>query len=66
MQADGPVYAGIDGEAAQLDPPLRFRSLPGALRVRVARQHPGASPSAGMPKDMGAGAKALVRIALGR
>ena len=66
VQADGPVYAGIDGEAAQLDPPLRFRSLPGALRVRVARQHPGASPSAGMPKSLGAGGPALVRIALGR
>ncbi len=66
VHAEGPVYAGIDGEAAQLEPPLRFRSLPGALRVRVARQHPGASPSAGMPVGLGAGAKALVRIALGR
>src|SRR5829696_5911730 len=66
VQADGPVYAGIDGEAAQLEPPLRFRSVPGVLRVRVAKQHPGASPSADMPKNMGAGAGALVRIALGR
>ncbi len=66
VQAEGTVYAGIDGEAAQLEPPLRFRSLPGALRVRVAPQHPGASPSAGMPKNIGAGAKALMRIALGR
>ncbi|MTD58391.1 diacylglycerol/lipid kinase family protein [Amycolatopsis pithecellobii] len=29
---------GIDGEARKLAPPLRFRSLPGALRVRVPRR----------------------------
>jgi hypothetical protein len=28
------IPAGIDGEALRLDPPIRFRSLPGALRVR--------------------------------
>lgn len=46
IQAEGPVPAGIDGEAMQLDPPLRFRIHPDALRVRIAPQHPGASPSA--------------------
>jgi diacylglycerol kinase family enzyme len=46
IQAEGPVSAGIDGEAVQLDPPLRFRIHPHALRVRIAPQHPGASPSA--------------------
>ena len=40
------MAAGIDGEATHLDPPLRFRIRPGALRVRIAPQHPGASPSA--------------------
>ena len=30
-----PVHAGIDGEARDLDLPLRFRIRPGALRVRV-------------------------------
>jgi diacylglycerol kinase family enzyme len=44
------VAAGIDGEAARLDPPLRFRILPGALRVRIAPHHPGASPSALEPE----------------
>jgi diacylglycerol kinase family enzyme len=43
---DGSVPAGIDGEAARLESPLRFRMLPGALRVRIAPQHPGVSPSA--------------------
>jgi hypothetical protein len=32
-----PVHAGIDGEAADLDVPLRFAIRPGALRVRVSR-----------------------------
>jgi diacylglycerol kinase family enzyme len=46
IAADSAVAAGIDGEATHLVPPLRFRILPGALRVRIAPQHPGASPSA--------------------
>ena len=49
VSSDGPVAAGIDGEALELDPPLRFRTKPQALRVRIAPQHPGASPSATMP-----------------
>jgi diacylglycerol kinase family enzyme len=46
IEADGLVAAGIDGEAMHLEPPLRFRTHPGALRVRIAPHHPGASPSA--------------------
>ena len=30
------VHAGIDGEAVDLEPPLRFSVLPAALRVRLA------------------------------
>lgn len=30
------VHAGIDGEAVELDPPLRFAIRPAALRIRVA------------------------------
>jgi hypothetical protein len=61
-----PVPAGIDGEALVLDAPLRFHIRPGVLRVRVARQHPGASPSAMAPEGLWAGAAGLLRIALGR
>ncbi len=50
VEADGPVAAGIDGEAVLLEPPLRFRIRPRALRVRIAPQHPGASPSALEPE----------------
>jgi diacylglycerol kinase family enzyme len=46
IDADGPVAAGIDGEALQLEPPLQFRIRPAALQVRIAPHHPGASPSA--------------------
>jgi diacylglycerol kinase family enzyme len=40
VDASGPVEAALDGEALVVEPPLRFESLPMALRVRVmpARQ----------------------------
>ncbi len=46
VRCEVPAPAGIDGEATILDPQLRFRMLPGALRVRIACEHPGDSPSA--------------------
>jgi diacylglycerol kinase family enzyme len=61
--ADHPVPAGIDGEAVKLDPPLRFQIRAGVLRVRIAREHPGASPSAMLPETLSQGARALARIA---
>jgi diacylglycerol kinase family enzyme len=57
-----PVPAGIDGEAAVLDPPLRFEIRPGVLRVRVAPQHPGASPSAIEPETTWKTLVALARL----
>ncbi|MGZ6697558.1 MAG: diacylglycerol/lipid kinase family protein [Solirubrobacteraceae bacterium] len=66
VAAKTPVPAGIDGEAAVLEPPLRFRTRPGALRVRIALDHPGASPSAIEPAGPWASVRALVRIAVGR
>jgi diacylglycerol kinase family enzyme len=46
VNAPGPVHAGVDGEAVNLDPPLRFATRPASLRVRISPRHPGASPSA--------------------
>jgi diacylglycerol kinase family enzyme len=66
VEAARPVPAGIDGEAVRLEPPLRFRILPGVLRVRIARQHPGASPSAALPEGLGESIRAMARIAAGR
>lgn len=52
LDAAGPVPVGIDGEATTLEPPLRFATRPGALRVRIAAGHPGASPSALQPDSV--------------
>jgi hypothetical protein len=66
VDSNGPVPAGIDGEAVTLDAPLRFRIRPGALRVRIARGHPGASPSAAIPEGPLQAVVALAGIAAGR
>jgi Diacylglycerol kinase catalytic domain len=58
------VPAGIDGESVRLDPPLRFITRPQALRVRIAPQHPGASPSAVLPDRAGQTLGALAGLAL--
>lgn len=64
VHSDRPVAAGIDGEAARLDPPLRFCSRPKALRVRIAPQHPGASPSATMPASPWDAIRDVARVAI--
>jgi diacylglycerol kinase family enzyme len=60
------VPAGIDGEATVLTAPLRFRTLPGALYVRISPRHPGASPSATRPDSIWGGLRTLLSIAAGR
>jgi diacylglycerol kinase family enzyme len=62
IDSDRPVPAGIDGEPVELEPPLRFRIRPQALRVRIARNHPGASPCARLPSSPPALLGALVRL----
>ncbi|HKP91517.1 MAG TPA: diacylglycerol kinase family protein [Thermoleophilaceae bacterium] len=64
IQSADEVPAGLDGEAVRLDSPLRFRSRPGALRVRVARHHPGLSPSATLPDTPWGVIRSLVAIAV--
>jgi diacylglycerol kinase family enzyme len=66
VDSDAPVAAGIDGESLDLDPPLAFSIRPLALRVRVARRHPGASPSAAAPAGLRDGLRRLAAIARGR
>ena len=61
-----PIPVGVDGEALVMDPPLRFLSRPGALRVRLAPQHPGASPSAGLPDGIADLLRRLLAVAAGR
>ena len=66
VSSETPVAAGIDGESVSVEPPLRFRIRPAALTVRIARAHPGASPSAAMPRGLLGGIRALALIASGR
>lgn len=66
VDARGPIPAGVDGEAAVLDPPLCFRVRRAVLRVRIAAHHPGASPSSVEPVGALPALRALVRIAAGR
>jgi diacylglycerol kinase family enzyme len=65
IDGDGQLPAGIDGEAALLDPPVRFTMRPGALRVRIAPSHPGRSPSAALPENGLVGLRTLGGIAFG-
>ncbi|MGK2955938.1 MAG: diacylglycerol/lipid kinase family protein [Solirubrobacterales bacterium] len=65
VDSEEPVPAGIDGEAATIEPPLEFRIQPAVLRVRIARKHPGASPSASIPEGIGKVTVALMRIMAG-
>ena len=65
VRSSGPVEVGLDGEALVLDPPLRFASLPGALRVRLPRGvglPPAARATALTTDNLGA----LLRVAAGR
>jgi diacylglycerol kinase family enzyme len=66
IESGRPVAVGIDGEAALLQPPVRFRTRPLALRVRIARSHPGASPSAFEPRGAWDGIRTLAAIVAGR
>ena len=65
VESKDEVSAGIDGEAVRLEPPLHFRMRPAVLHVRIARAHPGASPSAIHPEGAWAGARALAAIVAG-
>jgi diacylglycerol kinase family enzyme len=65
VSSSGPVEIGLDGEALLLDPPLRFRSLPGALRVRLPCSV-ALSPAARAVALTGPNLGKLVRVAAGR
>jgi diacylglycerol kinase family enzyme len=66
VRAVAPVAVGLDGEALMLAPPLRFVSLPGALRVRLPRHAPGVSPAAAAVPLNRRNLGALLQIAAGR
>ena len=59
------VDVGVDGEAIRLRPPLRFRSLPGVLRVRTPLATPGAPPGSMAPGGIRQAFPALLRVLAG-
>ena len=65
VRSRGPVEVGLDGEALVMEPPLRFVSMPGALRVRTPRSA-GLSPGARAVTLSRENLAALVRVAAGR
>jgi diacylglycerol kinase family enzyme len=66
VRSGGPVEIAIDGEALLLDPPIRFRIVPGALRIRIPQHAPGYSPAAAAPVPGRSTITALLRTAAGR
>jgi diacylglycerol kinase family enzyme len=66
IRSGSPVAVGLDGEAVTLEPPLRFVSLPGALRVRLPRHAAGVSPAAAAATLSRNDLLTLFRIAAGR
>jgi len=66
VRSGKPVDTGIDGEAVTLDSPVRLEIQPGALRVRIARQHPGVSPARVADAVQHGAPGHLVRVAFGR
>jgi hypothetical protein len=60
------VRAGVDGEPVVHEAPLRFRSTPSALRVRVPPAVVGLSPAALAPGLTLSGMRGLWQIATGR
>jgi diacylglycerol kinase family enzyme len=66
IDSSEPVEIGIDGEALLMDPPLKFESLPGALRVRIPRHAPGLSPAAASVRLTTSTLRDLMLTAAGR
>ena len=66
VRSGSPIAVGLDGEALVLDPPLRFTSLPGALRIRLPRRASGVSPASAAVSLTREDAAALYRVATGK
>jgi diacylglycerol kinase family enzyme len=66
VHSDAPIAVGLDGEAFLLTPPLRFVSLPAALRIRMPRHAKGISPAGAAVTLTRRDFRRLVRIAAGK
>jgi diacylglycerol kinase family enzyme len=65
VTSGSPIAAGIDGEAVDLEPPLRFVSRTQVLRVRLPRRAVGYSPAA-RTERLARAVPDLWRVACGR
>ena len=65
VDSGAPIEAGVDGEALLFDPPLEFRILPEALRIRIPASAPGYSPAALKSPSIWWTLSALARAATG-
>jgi diacylglycerol kinase family enzyme len=59
VDADRSIPVGVDGEALLLEPPLRFRSVPAAVNVRLPLGASGSSPAG---RAVGLSAESVVRL----
>jgi diacylglycerol kinase family enzyme len=59
---DEHIAVGVDGEALRLAPPLRFRSLPAALRIRVPREARARASRTPLPRPGAASVELLRRL----
>jgi diacylglycerol kinase family enzyme len=66
VRSSGPVEVGLDGEACLLTPPLRFVSMPGALRARLPPNASGVSPAGAAVALTHGNVAGLLRIAGGK
>ena len=66
VRSDAPIAVGLDGEAVVMAPPLRFVSLPAALRVRIPRTASGVSPAGAAVTLTRRDLTRLLRIAAGK
>lgn len=66
LDSAGPLAAGLDGEALELEPPVQFKILAGVLRVRMPVHAVGASPAGRRPRLTRRTLERLRDLSLGR
>jgi diacylglycerol kinase family enzyme len=66
IDSSQPVPVGVDGEALRMAPPLEFRILPGALRVRLPKSSAGARRSPWRGAEVRHSVAGLIRVLANR
>ena len=66
IDSSQPVPVGVDGEALRMPPPLEFRILPGALRVRLPKSAAGGRRTPWQAVEVRRSATGLIRVLANR